>query len=86
MIRMLKAFFKENDKKIVFAFLSLYILVIISMIIQLTMVNYQNFFFCILALILFLIPYFIDKKTAITLPNTIEITILFFIFATTVLG
>lgn len=86
MIRMLKAFFKENDKKIVFTFLSLYILVIISMIIQLTMGNYQNVFYCILALILFLIPYFIDKKTAITLPNTLEITILFFIFATTVLG
>jgi len=86
MFRMIKTFLKENDKKIVFTFLSLYILVIISMIIQLTMGNFQNAIYCILALVLFLIPYIIDKKTRISLPNTLEITILFFIFSTTILG
>lgn len=86
MFKKLIAFIKENDKKIVFSFLSLYILVFLSMIIQLKDGNYQNVFYCILALILFLIPYIIDKKTAISLPNTLEITILFFIFSTTILG
>lgn len=86
MFEKLKAFIRENDKKIVFSFLSLYILVFISMIIQLKDGNYQNVFYCILALILFLIPYIIDKKTAISLPNTLEIMILFFIFSTTILG
>ncbi len=86
MIRMIRAFFKKNDKKLIFTFFSLYLLVVISMVIQLTLGNYQNVFYCILALILFLIPYIIDKKTAITLPNTLEIIILFFIFSTTILG
>lgn len=86
MIRLIKVFFKGNDKKLIFTLASLYTLVIISMIIQLTMGNYQNVFYCILALILFLIPYIIDKKTVISLPNTLEIMILFFIFSTTILG
>ncbi len=86
MLQIIKTFFKENDKKIIFTFLSLYILVIISMIIQLIIGNFQNALYCILALILFLIPYIIDKKTRISLPNTLEIIILFFIFSTTILG
>lgn len=86
MLRVIKTVYKNCDKKILFSFLSLYLLVIISMIIQIFDQNYHNAFLCVLVLILFLIPYLIDKKTKISLPDPLEIMILFFIFSTTILG
>ncbi len=48
--------------------------------------DYQNFFLCILSLILFLLPAFVSKNFGIRLPETLQIIVLFFIFASQILG
>lgn len=48
--------------------------------------NYENFFLCLLSLILFLIPSFISQNFGIQLPETLEIIVLLFIFAAEILG
>ena len=56
------------------------------MIAQLFNRNFENFFLCILTLILFLIPSFLERKIKIELPGTLEVIILLFIFAAEILG
>lgn len=48
--------------------------------------NYENSFTCALTLILFLIPNFIEAKLKITLPQTLEVIIILFIFCAEMLG
>ena len=48
--------------------------------------NYQNFFLCILSLILFLLPAFVQTNFGIELPETLEIIVLLFVFAAEILG
>ena len=48
--------------------------------------NYENFFLCLLSLILFLIPSFVSQNFGIQLPETLEIIVLLFIFAAVILG
>ncbi len=48
--------------------------------------NYENFFLCLLSLILFLIPSFVSQNFGIQLPETLEIIVLLFIFAAEILG
>ena len=60
--------------------------VIVIMILQILNRNYEDVFYCILTLILFLVPSFIQMEFKIELPTTLEIIILFFIFAAEILG
>ena len=62
------------------------IAVIVVMIAQFFNGNFENFFLCILTLVLFLMPTIIEKKLQIALPNTLEIIILLFIFSAEILG
>ena len=48
--------------------------------------NFESFFLCILTLILFLIPNFLERKLQIMMPTTLEIIILLFIYAAEILG
>ena len=48
--------------------------------------NFENFFLCILTLILFTIPSFIERTVHIDVPDTLEVIILLFIFAAEILG
>lgn len=84
----IKTFYKEdkNKKSTLIIYLLLRFLVILSMILQVFHGNWPNVFLCILTLILFTIPYFVDKKLHISLPNTLEIIILLFIFSAEILG
>ena len=61
-------------------------LVIWVMIAQFFNGNFENVFLCILTLILFLVPSFIERKIQIDLPDTLEVIILLFIFAAEILG
>ncbi|MBP3502448.1 MAG: hypothetical protein J6K42_03095 [Clostridia bacterium] len=76
----------EYKKKDITIYIILRILVIINLIIQLFRGNFENVFMCILTLILFLIPVFIDRKLNIKLPDTLEKIILLFIFSAEILG
>lgn len=62
------------------------LLVIIIMILQILNHNYENVFYCILTLLLLIVPSFLQIQLKIELPTTLEIIILLFIFAAEILG
>lgn len=62
------------------------LLVIIIMILQILNHNYENVFYCILTLLLLIVPSFLQVQLKIELPTTLEIIILLFIFAAEILG
>ena len=62
------------------------LLVIIIMILQILNLNYENVFYCILTLLLLIVPSFLQIQLKIELPTTLEIIILLFIFAAEILG
>lgn len=82
----IKKILKESDKKTVIVYLILRALVIISLVAQIFHQNWHNVFLCILTLILFAIPFVVDKKFKINLPTLLEIIILLFIFSAEILG
>lgn len=82
----IKQFYKENNKKTLTIYIFLRLVVIISLIWQIFRQNWSNVFLCVLTLILFAIPYFLDKKFKITLPTVLETIILLFIFSAEILG
>ena len=75
-----------HKKRDITVYVVLRIMVIATMITQILRGNFENVFMCILTLILFLIPIFIDRKLHIKLPNTLEIIIFLFIFSAEILG
>ena len=75
---------KRDKRKIIHTILS--ILVILVMVRQFFMENYANVFTCVLTLILFMIPSFVDRKLNIKLPIALEAVIMFFIFSAEILG
>jgi len=62
------------------------LVVILIMINQLFAQNYENVFLCLLAIMLFAVPSFIETHTRIDFPPAMENSILFFIFAAQILG
>lgn len=76
----------KKHKKTFVLFVILRALVIAVMIAQLLNRNYENVFMCILTLILFMVPSFIQKNFHIEIPDTFEIIILLFIFSAEILG
>lgn len=84
-MRALRRQFKKN--KMAFSlYLVLRALVILVMIAQFFNGNYENVFLCILTLILFFVPSFIQLNYHIKLPDTLEVIILLFIFSAEILG
>ena len=67
-------------------YIILILIVISSIIFQIKYQRYENVFTCVLTLILFLIPRFIDYRFKIDLPRTLEVIIVLFIFAADFLG
>ena len=86
MFKRIKKFYKENNKKTLTIYIILRVLVIVSLVLQILHKNYGNAFLCVLTLFLFTIPYFVEKKFKISLPNALEIIILLFIFSAEILG
>ncbi|MCL2038613.1 hypothetical protein FWG86_01775 [Candidatus Saccharibacteria bacterium] len=77
---------KELSKSTAIIYIVLRALVIASMIGQLLRGNWNNAFLCLMALILFMLPTLLQKRFKITLPNTLEVIVLFFILSGTLLG
>lgn len=75
-----------KSKKLFFVYAFLFIAVVSTMIRQIYLKNYHNVFMCVLTLVLFMIPSFIDKKFNLGIPTLLEIIILLFIFASEILG
>ena len=85
-IKRLKKVYAYTDKKTLFVYVLLRILIILCMIREFFHGNIQNVMLCVLSLILFLLPNFIEKKFKIDLPSTLEIIIFIFIFSAEILG
>ncbi len=67
-------------------FYVLRILVLVTLVRQIMLRNYEGAFFCVLTIGLLYVPSWIQVKLHIELPPALEITILCFIFAAEILG
>ncbi len=81
----LRQLIKER-KPIFLMYLILRILVVGVMIAQIFNGNFENVFLCVLTLVLFMIPSFIESNYGIDIPDVLEVIILLFIFAAEILG
>lgn len=75
-----------ENRKIFILYTVLRLLVLVTMIAQFFNGNYQNVFLCILTLLLFMVPSFIEVNFRIDIPDALEVMILLFIFAAEILG
>ena len=78
--------YKETGKKSLLIYLILRFLVILCMVMQILRGDLNNAFLCVLSLILFTVPTFIQEKFKITLPTLLESIIYIFIFSAEILG
>ena len=78
--------YKETGKKSLLIYLILRCLVILCMVMQILRGDLNNAFLCVLSLILFTVPTFIQEKFKITLPTLLESIIYIFIFSAEILG
>ena len=76
----------KQKKGLATLYIILRILVVAVLIAQFLNGNFENVFLCVLTLVLFLVPTFIERKIHIDLPDTLEVIILLFIFAAEILG
>lgn len=82
----MKLAYKDTKKSVLVVYLLLRFLVILVLIRQIFLKNYDNVFLCFFTLILFLLPFVLSKKLNIELPSLLEIIILLFIYSAEVLG
>lgn len=83
--RRLKATIRQQPA--VFAvYVVLRLIVVAELVLSILRGEYESTFICLLVLILFILPFFIQQNFGIQLPTTLEIIILLFIFAAEILG
>ena len=85
MKRAIKMEMREHRSSFI-VYMVLRALVILMMVLQIFNKNYENVFLCVLTLLLFIVPSFIQVNLRIELPSALKITILLFIFAAEILG
>ena len=67
-------------------YLVLRLIVLATLVSSIIRGEYESAFICLLVLVLFMLPFFIQQNFGIELPSTLEIIILLFIFAAEILG
>ena len=67
-------------------YLVLRLMVLATLVSSVIRSEYESAFICLLVLVLFMLPFFIQQNFGIELPSTLEIIILLFIFASEILG
>jgi len=77
---------KKSNKVSLVVYLILRLLVIFCLIREICYGKFENAIICIFALILFLVPSFLEKTLKISFPTTLEILIFVFIFSAEILG
>lgn len=78
--------YKNADKSSFIVYFVLRTLVLVTLVRHIFLGNWENVFVCILSLILFLAPFFVEKTFKINIPSTLEIIVLCFIFSAEILG
>lgn len=85
-MKSIREIYKESSKVSFTVYIVLRLLVILCMVRELMNGNFENVLLCVLSLILFLLPIFIEKTFKIDLPTPLEVIILVFIFSAEILG
>lgn len=85
-LKELKSNFSESKRLTSIIYIVLILFVLLILIAQVLRKDYENCFTCILTLILFSVPVFLERTMKITLPNTLEVIIILFIFCAEILG
>ena len=62
------------------------IIVLMMLLVNLWERDYESAFICVLSLVLFLLPAFIEKRFRVQIPTLMEVVILLFIFGAEILG
>lgn len=83
-IRQIKTPYK--NKATVIVYLVLRALIIFALVRAVLLGNYESVFLCVLSLVLLIMPSILQRRLDITLPSTMEVIILLFIFAAEILG
>lgn len=76
----------RRSKIVILLYFILRLIVTALLVLNLVQSEYEAAFACGLALIMFLMPAFLEHKLNIDLPNTLEVIVLLFIFAHEILG
>ena len=84
-IRQLEEIIRKN-RSVFAVYVILRLAVLVSLVLACIRGEYEHAGICVLVLILFLLPSFIQKNFGIELPSTLQIIILVFIFAAEILG
>ena len=85
-MKKIKEAIKTSNKTSLVVYLILRLLVILCLVRELMNGNFENAVICIFALILFLVPSFLERTLKIDFPTTLEIIIFLFIFSAEILG
>lgn len=78
--------YAKQRPKVFTVYVILRLLVVAALIRSAMLKEYESMFVCLLVLVLFMLPSFLERKLKIDLPDTLEIIILIFIFAAEILG
>ena len=81
----LKMLWREK-RSVLIVYAVLRLIVIAALVLSCLNGDYDSAFICVLVLVLFLVPAFIQDRFSIELPSALEIIILLFIFAAEILG
>ncbi len=76
----------RNHRAAFIVYFLLRAIVILALVRAVLRADYESAFICALTLVLFMLPSFVERQLRIDLPDTLEIVILFFIFAAEILG
>ena len=78
--------YKETGKTSLIVYLVLRILVLFCLVREAMMQHYQNVIYCIVTLLLFTLPIFVEERFRIDFPDVFESAVYLFIFAAEILG
>ncbi len=76
----------HEKRSVLIVYAVLRLIVIAALVLSCLNGDYDSAFICVLVLVLFLVPAFIQDRFSIELPSALEIIILLFIFAAEILG
>ena len=85
-IKFREKYFDNYSKRNMTIYLVLRALVLLTLVRQIFMGNFNNVFLCGLTLILFVLPAVIEKKFNLALPDALHVLILLFIYSAEILG
>ncbi len=76
----------KRDKTVFIVYIILRLIVVAIGIRGIFLGNYQEVFYCLLTLLLMMLPSFVERRFKLELPTGLEITVIVFIFAAEILG